>query len=436
MNDIFSRRNFLKSSGFGIGALALGSRAPEAVFAATKDSLKNDSDFDSFARSFMYHIPTRLYFGFGELDNLGKYRLPGKKACVVISGGGAMRRYGYLARTEKQLDQAGVQHVLYDKVFPNPTLNQVMGGIDFAKKNGCDFILGLGGGSTMDSAKAIAFGCTNPGNLWDYSSSMTGGNKERVADPLPIVCITTTAGTGSEIDPWGVITKEQTNEKSGFFSGESMYPVLSIVDPGLTFTVPQDYTAYQGMDAFFHASESVINTKNSQMGEMYALLAITLVAKYLPRAVKNGKDRQARSFVSLANTLAGYYMRCTSAHSLEHAIGGFHPKLPHGAGLIMLAHAYYAFFANRKACEGQMVKMAKAMGMPDARTGQDFIRALDSLLAQCGVSHLRMSDYGITKDELSRYPAIARKIGGGDISADPLQLSDADFLSIYQKSFR
>ena len=80
--------------------------------------------------------------------------------------------------------------------------------------------------------------------------------------------------------------------------------------------------------------------------------------------------------------------------------------------------------------------MAKAMGMPDARTGQDFIRGLDSLLAQCGVSHLRMSDYGITKDELSRYPAIARKIGGGDISADPLQLSDADFLSIYQKSFR
>ena len=139
------------------------------------------------------------------------------------------------------------------------------------------------------------------------------------------------------------------------------------------------------------------------MGEMYALLAITLVAKYLPRAVKNGKDRQARSFVSLANTLAGYYMRCTSAHSLEHAMGGFHPKLPHGAGLIMLAHAYYAFFADRKACEGQMVKMAKAMGMPDARTGQDFIRALDSLLAQCGVSHLTMSDYGITKDELSRY---------------------------------
>ena len=101
MNDVFSRRNFLKSSGFGIGALALGSLAPEAVFAATKDSLKNDSDFDSFARSFMYHIPTRLYFGFGELDNLGKYRLPGKKACVVISGGGAMRRYGYLARTPK-----------------------------------------------------------------------------------------------------------------------------------------------------------------------------------------------------------------------------------------------------------------------------------------------------------------------------------------------
>ena len=436
MADQLSRRTFLKSGSLGIGALALSSFSPDTALAAVQDSLNRNVSFDGFARNFMYYIPTRLFFGFGELDALSEHPLPGKKALIVISGGGSMRKYGYLDRVRKQLDKAGVSHALYDKVFPNPTVNQVMGGIAFAKENGCDFVLGLGGGSTMDAAKAIAFGVTNPGNLWDYSNSMTGGNKERIAEPLPIVCITTTAGTGSEIDPWGVITREETNEKSGFFSGESMYPVLSIVDPELTFTIPADYTAYQGMDAFFHASESVINTKNAQMGEMFALTAIALVAKYLPRAVKNGKDREARSFLSLANSLAGYYMRCTSAHSLEHAMGGFHQQLPHGAGLIMIAHAYYKHFADLKACEGQMIKMAKVMGVDKPRNGQDFVAALDKLLAQCNVAHLKMSDYGITREEMAQYPAIARKIGGGDISADPAPLSDADFLSIYQKSYR
>lgn len=387
-------------------------------------------------KGFMYYIPTRILFGAGQLNALGAQRLPGKKALLVTSAGKSLKKYGYLARVEEQLDKAGAGHVLFDGILPNPTLRQVMEGAERAKATGCDFVVGFGGGSSMDAAKAIAFAATNPGDLWDYSSSMTGGKKERVADPLPIVCITTTAGTGSEADPWGVITKEETNEKSGFFSGESMYPVLSIVDPDLMMTIPPALTAYQGMDAFFHASESVINTKNHPMGEMFALKTIELVATYLPRAVKDGSDKEARAHMALANTLAGYFMLCTSAHSLEHAMGGFHADLPHGAGLIMLAHAYYQHFADLHACDGQMVKMAKAMGVEKAASGQDFVDALDKLLSDCEVASLKMSDYGVTYDELEKFPAIARQIGGGDISADPAPLSDADFLSIYQKSYR
>ncbi len=387
-------------------------------------------------KGFMYYIPTRILFGAGQLNALGEQRLPGKKALLVTSAGTSLKKHGYLARVEEQLHKAGVEHVLFDKILPNPTLRQVMEGAETARATGCDFVLGFGGGSSMDAAKAIAFAVTNPGDLWDYSSSMTGGKKERVADPLPIVCITTTAGTGSEADPWGVITREETNEKSGFFSGESMYPVLSIVDPDLMMTIPPALTAYQGMDAFFHASESVINTKNHPMGEMFALKTIELLASYLPRAVKDGSDKEARAHVALANTLAGYYMLCTSAHSLEHAMGGFHADLPHGAGLIMLAHAYYQHFADLNACEGQMIKMAKAMGADNTASGQDFVDALDRLLSDCGVAALKMSDYGITRDELEKFPAIARQIGGGDISADPAPLTDADFLSIYQKSYR
>lgn len=387
-------------------------------------------------KSFMYYIPTRILFGAGQLNALGEQRLPGKKALLVTSAGKSLKKYGYLARVGEQLDKAGVGHVLFDRILPNPTLRQVMEGTETAKATGCDFVVGFGGGSSMDAAKAIAFAVTNPGDLWDYSSSMTGGKKERVADPLPIVCITTTAGTGSEADPWGVITKEENNEKSGFFSGESMYPVLSVVDPDLMMTIPPALTAYQGMDAFFHASESVINTKNHPMGEMFALKTIELLTTYLPLAVKDGWDKEARAHVALANTLAGYFMLCTSAHSLEHAMGGFHADMPHGAGLIMLAHAYYQHFADLHACDGQMVKLAKAMGVDNAANGQDFVDALDKLLSACNVAGLKMSDYGVTYDDLEKFPAIARQIGGGDISADPAPLSDADFLSIYQKSYR
>jgi alcohol dehydrogenase len=172
------------------------------------------------------------------------------------------------------------------------------------------------------------------------------------------------------------------------------------------------------------------------MGEMFALKAIELIAKYLPAAYKNGADKEARAYVALANTLAGYYMLCTSQHTMEHVMGGYHDDLVHGAGLIMISHAYFDFFAERRAAEEPMVKMAKAMGVENASSGKDFIKALDSLIAAVGCSDLRMSDAGITKEELKKYPRRVHEVLGGDITADPLPLSDEDYLSIYEKSYR
>lgn len=386
--------------------------------------------------NFTYFIPTRILFGAGQLNHLHEQQLPGKKALIVTTSGKSVKRNGTLERVEKQLEMANVEYTLFDRVHPNPTLVNVMDASILGKESGCDFVIGLGGGSAMDAAKAIAFAMTNPGDLWDYSFSTTGGKKERIAQPLPIVCITTTAGTASEVDPWGVITKEETGEKSGFFSGESMYPILSIVDPDLMMTIPPQFTAYQGMDAFFHATESVINTKNHIMGEMFALKAIELVAKYLPPAVKDGSDKEARYYMAVANSLAGYYMLCTSAHSMEHSLGGFYPELPHGAGLIMIAHAYYQKFAELKVCEEQMIKIAKAMGVHNAISGQDFVNALDKLIENIGMSDLKMSDFGITKEYLKSCPERTRKVMGGDISADPAELSDMDMLEIYLQSYK
>ncbi|MCM1217452.1 MAG: iron-containing alcohol dehydrogenase [Lachnospiraceae bacterium] len=384
---------------------------------------------------FVFNMPTKVLFGAGQLANLHTEALPGKKALIATSNGQSTKKYGYLKRVEKELEQAGVTYALFDEIRPNPTRANVMDGAKAVKENGCDFVVALGGGSVMDCAKCIALMAANEGDIWDYSLSKAGGKKTPKNNAIPIVCITTSAGTGSEVDITAVISDDELNEKTGIFF-PSMFPTLSIVDADLMMSVPPKFTAYQGMDAFFHASESVINKNEHPMGEMFALKAIELIAKYLPIAYKNGDDKEARENMALANTLAGYYMLCTSAHTIEHVMGSYHPDLVHGAGLIMTAHAYYEFFAEKKAAEEPMIKMAKAMGVENPASGEDFVKALDNLIASVGCADLKMSEAGITKEELKLYPPRVHEVLGGDITADPLPLSDADYLEIYERAYK
>ncbi|MGN1219671.1 MAG: iron-containing alcohol dehydrogenase [Candidatus Cryptobacteroides sp.] len=385
--------------------------------------------------NFNFDNPVRVLFGPGRLNDLHKEVLPGKKALIVTTNGKSVVKYGYLDRVKKELEQAGVGYVVFAEIRPNPTDINVMDGAKAVKDNGCDFVIALGGGSVMDCSKCIALMAANDGDIWDYSLSANGGKKDAPNAAIPIVCITTSAGTASEVDMASVITNDKTKEKTGIFF-TSMFPTLSIVDSDLMMSVPPIFTAYQGMDAFFHASETVVNKNVHPMAEMFALKTIELVAKYLPRAVKDGSDKEAREMMAYANTFAGYYMMCTSAHTMEHVMGSFHDDLVHGAGLIEIAHAYYNFFAERKAAEEPMKKMARAMGVENPTSGKDFIAALDKLIADVGCADLKMSDEGITKEELKDYPAKVHEVLGGDITADPLPLSDEDYLTIYQNAWR
>ena len=385
--------------------------------------------------NFVFNMPTRVLFGAGQLGALHQEALPGKKALIATSNGQSVKINGYLAQVERELDLAGVGHELFDQIRPNPTRENVMDGAKAVKDNGCDFVVVLGGGSVMDCAKCIALMAANPGDIWDYSLSSQGGKKNAEFDAIPIVCVTTSAGTGSEVDIAAVISNDETKEKTGIFF-PCMFPTLSVVDARLMLSVPPKFTAYQGMDAFFHASESVINKNEHPMGEMFALKAIELIAHNLPAAYRDGGNVEARENMALANTLAGYYMLCTSAHTMEHVMGSYHDTLVHGAGLIMIAHAYYNFFAEKQAAEEPMIKMAKAMGMENPTSGMDFIKALDALIASVGCADLKMSDAGITEDELKLYPRRIHEVLGGDITADPLPLSDADYLELYEKSYR
>ena len=202
---------------------------------------------------FIFHIPTKIVFGRGKLAQLAEEPLPGKKALIVISAGGSMKRHGYLDAVTRAFEKQSVQSVVFDKILPNPISDHVAEGAEMARKEGCDFVLGLGGGSTIDSAKSIAVMAKNPGEYWDYIHGGTGKGKPVEGGVLPLVAIPTTAGTGTEADPWTVVTNMATREKIGFGTPET-FPKLSIVDPDLMKSVPPHLTAYHGMDAFFHAA--------------------------------------------------------------------------------------------------------------------------------------------------------------------------------------
>ncbi len=388
--------------------------------------------------SFNMYVPTRFIFGNGRLYELHKQNLPGKKAMIVISNGKSTKENGYLDATVEELKKAGVENVVFDQVQPNPLKSTVMSGAKTARENGCDFIVALGGGSVMDASKAMAAMATNDGDVWDYVFGGTGKGKPLSSAPLPLVCITTTAGTGSEADQWGVITNDETNEKIGFGGDDRLFPAISIVDPELMKSVPAKFTAYQGFDALFHSTESYISKFASLMSDMYALTSIENAAKYLGRAVKDGNDMEAREHMAFANTLSGVVMTVsvtTAKHSIEHAMSAYHQQLPHGAGLIMISKAFYEFFIEKHACDDRFITMAKAMGTEDADKPEDFITALGNLQKACGVDNLRMSDYGITPDEFQKIAKNARETMGGLYAANPYEMTDEDVVEILKKSF-
>lgn len=388
--------------------------------------------------NFNFNNPTNLYFGRGMLNQLSELSMPGKKAIVLTSNGKSTKVNGTLDRTLEQLKKANIEAVVYDKIMENPIREIVMEGATFAKENHCDFIVALGGGAVLDSSVAISAMATNDGDLWDYVVGGTGKALPLKKAGLPIVTITTTAGTGSEINCWGVISNLETKEKIGF-GNPILTPVMALVDPELMVTIPSKYTAYQGFDALFHNTEVMMSKGINLLSETIALSAIENIAKYLPRAVKDGKDIEAREHIAYGSTMAGMAMQLTSTtaqHSMEHAMSAYHHNLPHGAGLIMISKAFAEYFIEKHACDDQFVKMAKAMGIKDANKPEDFITALVSLQEACGVADLKMSDYGIEKSESMTLAINARETMGGLFLANPCELNDKDCAAIFEKSYK
>ena len=386
--------------------------------------------------TYNFLVPTQVYFGAGKLNRLHTFTMPGKKALVVISNGKSMRVNGYLDRTLAQLDKIGVRYVIYDKVQANPLKSIVEDGAQTARREGCDFVVALGGGSVMDAAKIMALNVTNTGDLWQYAGGRTGENKPCIHAPLPWIAITTTAGTGSEVDAYGVITNPETHEKLGILGTCPMY---AIVDPELMISVPPLFTAYQGFDALCHSMEGYVSTQSNLFSDMVQEAALRNLGKYLPICCKDGKNIEARARVAFANTMGGYSMdtsACTAEHSIEHAMSAYHEQLPHGAGLIMISIAYFTMVMNKHVCDDRFVNMAKFLGNQTAAKPDDFIVMLKNLQEQCGVADLKMSDYGITSDEFETMATNAIEVMGNLVQQDIVPLTHREIVEILQTSYK
>lgn len=346
--------------------------------------------------NFSFYMPTRLFFGAGSVKRLAKVRLP-QGTGLIITGGTSTTKLGYVAKVADTLAEAGHPTVVYNKVQPNPTIEGVRECAALCREQNIAFVVGLGGGSSIDTAKAVAIMATNDGDWWDYIHGGTGGRQAhgqcRDCLLLPFRRPQARARrlTRSRLSP--------TVRKRSAGGGEKCFPTISIVDPDFMMTVPPHLTAYQGFDAFFHAAEGYLAKTANPMSDMFALQAIALIGKSLAAAVKDGSNADARADVALANTLAGFVetlSSCSGEHAIEHALSAFHPDLPHGAGLIMISKAYWSRFKDTSADRLQAI--AHALGRADG----DFLAALDEMQKACGVDKLRLSDYGVKPEDARR----------------------------------
>jgi alcohol dehydrogenase class IV len=282
--------------------------------------------------NFDFTLPGNVLFGLGRIKELpARAKNTGKKAFIVTS---FPEDFEILVGILKLLDENGIGYEVFNEVKPNPRCTLVDRTAKIFLKKGCDYLIGLGGGSSIDFAKAIAVRAAHSKDIWNYVFLDYRDALEITGSTLPIIAIPTTAGTGSEVTKWAVLTNPETYEKS-FLGSNYIIPKIAIVDPELTKTLPPGLTASTGVDVLSHSIESYINLDATYFSELHAKEAMRIIARYLPEAVANGKNLIAREQVSWASTLAGIaitHVGTTLIHCIGHVIGG-RAGVDHGVAL-------------------------------------------------------------------------------------------------------
>jgi alcohol dehydrogenase class IV len=376
-------------------------------------------------------VAPEFVFGPGAASLAGQYaaNLSVKKALVVA--GPILDRLGLPGRVADSLRAEGVDCAVYTDVTPNPRDSEVMAGADVYRREGCDAIVAVGGGSPMDCAKAIGIVCTNNRHVLEFEGV------DNVARPgPPLICIPTTAGTAADISQFCIINATGRKVKISIVS-KTMVPDVALVDPSLTMTMDKQLTAHTGLDALTHAVEAYVSNASSAFTDLNALEAVRLIHRHLIRAIEAPDDLEARTGMMLASTYAGLAFSNAilgAVHAMAHSLGGL-LDLPHGlCNAILLDHVVDF---NLSAAPRRFRNLANAMGadLPED-AGEDDIRqavlgAIRDLKRGAGVTHT-LCELGMTRAEL---PLLAENaLADACMLTNPRHPSASEVIGIYEKA--
>lgn len=386
---------------------------------------------------FQLSNPVSLYFGSGSFEKLGQSVIGLGSKALIVTGKTSARKHGILQKAIDLLADNDIECVAFERVTPNPASLTVDEGVRIAREQGCGFVIGIGGGSAMDTAKAIAVCAVNEGRITDYQP----GGKYADKPPekaLPIVTVTTTAGTGSEYNRYLVITNVDTNEKPGI-GFNCTYPTVSIVDPQLMLTLPKDITIDTGVDVLFHALEAFVGKDANMYTDLIASEAIQLTVNYLETAIKDGKNIEARSKMAWANTLAGQAIDIAGTvaiHAAGHPLSG-HFDLTHAQTLAALGVTYLR--QNYQANPEKFAILTKLLGYK----GEEFTieelaekapQALKDFLQRVNrdVSITELAD--VRETDIKKLTEDTFKTMEGAVLNNPRPLNTKDIENLYRES--
>ena len=376
-------------------------------------------------------IPTDVHFGFGAAGSLGSHvrALGGGKAFVVTDPG--VRCSGIVGKVTEVLERDAIEFEIYDQVTADSGSRLICEAVDRLKSASADVVVGVGGGSALDTAKAVAALATNPGSPLDYVGLHKIRNK-----PLPTVAIPTTAGTGSEVTLWSVFTDDERRLKVAI-GGVPMYPAVALCDPELTEKLPPALTASTGMDALAHAIECYTNKACQPISGALALKAISLIGRHLRRAVAEPTDREARYAMLLASTMAGMAMNPTRlglAHALAMPLGSWDLKIPHSVAIAVTLPLVMQF--NASAAPERFIDVARALGeFVDGCARLDAASraawAVSGLADAIGIPK-GLAGFGLREDHVGRVVDEAMK--SGNVVVNPRETSPEQLAGILRSA--
>jgi alcohol dehydrogenase class IV len=336
------------------------------------------------------------------------------------------------ATVKSILTAAGLDFAHFDGVIPNPTVDSIAAGSRMARELGAQSVIGLGGGSSMDSAKAIAVEATHEGSCWDYLFY----KKAPTSATLPIIAVSTTSGTGSQVTQVAVITNPKTRDKSAIYH-PNIFPRVSIIDPELMVTLPPAVTRCTGFDVLCHAFESTLHPKFNPVIEPMAWDAIERVASDLPRVLADGADIEARESMAWADTMGGYSIASagvTLPHGIGMAIGGMYPQIAHGQSLAIVYPAFCEF--TWKSAIPQFARLARILDhrlekVSDGDAAERSRAVVDAFLRKIGL-RIGLGDFGVPEAELEALALQSAVLP--DYTNNPRVATPLEMLSLVRES--